>query len=238
MDSISKSVTGTSSSLKLPDAITFKPPPTDIVNMTEASVPRLEPGTGAVPDVGTVTETPGYGYTIAKYAAIIIVLGLLGFNIFRMMETATDTTVGIFQPILSAIGYGAGETVKTATKVLGTGAKGAIDVTTGVVDGAATVLQSGAGKETPGHAEARAMNKRLNKSAGEDGVGRMRPPPEGDTSGSSTQSSRGSKRKGGFCYIGEDSGVRSCVRVMNGSECMSGDIFPTKAICVNPRLRQ
>ena len=155
-----------------------------------------------------------------------------------MMETATDTTASIFQPILSAIGYGAGETVKTTSKVLGAGAKGAIDVTTDVVDGAATLVQRGTGGETPGHARAGSMNKRLNKATEKNAVGRVRPPPEGDMSGSTTQSNRGSKRKGGFCYIGEDSGVRSCVRVMNGSECMSGDIFPTKAICVNPRLRQ
>ena len=96
MDSIRQPVTGTVSSLKLPDAITFRPPPADVVSVTEASVPRLVPGTGPSSDVVTVTETPAYGYTIAKYGAVIIILGLLGFNIFRAMETATDTTVGFF----------------------------------------------------------------------------------------------------------------------------------------------
>ena len=44
--------------------------------------------------------------------------------------------------------------------------------------------------------------------------------------------------KPGFCYVGEDRGVRSCVKVNESDMCMSGDIFPTQAICVNPSLRE
>lgn len=41
----------------------------------------------------------------------------------------------------------------------------------------------------------------------------------------------------GFCYIGTDRGVRSCIRVNPGDKCMSGQIFPRSDICVNPSLR-
>lgn len=41
----------------------------------------------------------------------------------------------------------------------------------------------------------------------------------------------------GFCYIGTDRGVRSCIRVNPGDRCMSGEIFPRRDICVNPSLR-
>ena len=43
--------------------------------------------------------------------------------------------------------------------------------------------------------------------------------------------------KAGFCYIGEDRGFRSCIDVGEGDVCMSGDIFPTEAVCINPNLR-
>jgi hypothetical protein len=43
--------------------------------------------------------------------------------------------------------------------------------------------------------------------------------------------------KSGYCYIGEDKGYRSCVYVKESDTCMSGDIFPTNDICVNPTLR-
>lgn len=45
------------------------------------------------------------------------------------------------------------------------------------------------------------------------------------------------KHRGGFCYIGEEDGFRSCVEVNKADQCMSGEIFPTREICVNPQLR-
>lgn len=43
--------------------------------------------------------------------------------------------------------------------------------------------------------------------------------------------------KSGFCYIGEDRGFRSCIEVGESTKCMSGEIFPTREVCVNPSLR-
>jgi hypothetical protein len=43
--------------------------------------------------------------------------------------------------------------------------------------------------------------------------------------------------KSGWCFIGEDRGFRSCAEVGPNDQCMSGDIFPTRDICVNPNLR-
>ena len=45
------------------------------------------------------------------------------------------------------------------------------------------------------------------------------------------------RTKSGYCYIGEDRGFRSCIEVGPDMKCMSGDIFPTMDVCVNPRLR-
>ena len=59
--------------------------------------------------------------------------------------------------------------------------------------------------------------------------------PQADDSTSAIQMNPTSKA--GFCYIGEDRGFRSCIDVGAGDVCMSGDIFPTEAICINPNLR-
>ena len=58
--------------------------------------------------------------------------------------------------------------------------------------------------------------------------------PVADDATSSTQIPRS---KSGYCYIGEDRGFRSCIEVSQDMKCMSGDIFPTMDVCVNPRLR-
>lgn len=59
--------------------------------------------------------------------------------------------------------------------------------------------------------------------------------PKADDSTSAIQMNPTSKA--GFCYIGEDRGFRSCINVGEGDVCMSGDIFPTEAVCINPNLR-
>ena len=57
-----------------------------------------------------------------------------------------------------------------------------------------------------------------------------------DDAGSRTQASK-AKSKAGYCYIGEDRGFRSCIQVGDNDKCMSGDIFPTMDVCINPALR-
>jgi hypothetical protein len=58
-----------------------------------------------------------------------------------------------------------------------------------------------------------------------------------DDSMSSVQQSKSSS-KSGWCFIGEDRGFRSCIQVTDNEKCMSGDIFPSQEICINPNLRQ
>jgi hypothetical protein len=57
--------------------------------------------------------------------------------------------------------------------------------------------------------------------------------PEPDDSASSVQ---GGSRSG-FCLAGEWKGVRTCVKVANNKECVSGQLFESKKKCVNPSLR-
>jgi len=44
-------------------------------------------------------------------------------------------------------------------------------------------------------------------------------------------------KENSFCYIGYESGQRECTNVFDGDVCMSGEIFPTLDICINPHLR-
>jgi hypothetical protein len=57
-----------------------------------------------------------------------------------------------------------------------------------------------------------------------------------DDSLSRIQASNGSG-KAGWCFIGEDRGFRTCSQIGTNDQCMSGDIFPSQEICMNPNLR-
>lgn len=43
--------------------------------------------------------------------------------------------------------------------------------------------------------------------------------------------------KAGWCFIGEEQGIRTCSEIGVNDMCMSGDVFPNQAICMNPNLR-
>lgn len=60
--------------------------------------------------------------------------------------------------------------------------------------------------------------------------------PKPDDSLSRIQASSGSG-KAGWCFIGEDRGFRTCSQIGENDQCMSGDIFPSQEICMNPNLR-
>jgi len=44
-------------------------------------------------------------------------------------------------------------------------------------------------------------------------------------------------KKAGYCYVGTLNKKRTCIEIDEHDKCMSGDIFPTRDICVNPNLR-
>ena len=79
------------------------------------------------------------------------------------------------------------------------------------------------------------LNKALS-SATPNLIHKNEPGYSADDSYSSIQMSK-SASKSGWCFIGEDRGFRSCIQVGENDKCMSGDIFPSQEICVNPKLR-
>tara|TARA_B100000795_G_C22806835_1_gene445633 strand:- start:10036 stop:10947 length:912 start_codon:yes stop_codon:yes gene_type:complete len=42
----------------------------------------------------------------------------------------------------------------------------------------------------------------------------------------------------GYCYVGNDRNVRTCVKVGMGDTCVSGKVFPTMDVCINPNLKE
>lgn len=49
--------------------------------------------------------------------------------------------------------------------------------------------------------------------------------------------SRNNVKKAGYCYVGVDNGIRGCLKVYKDDTCMSGNVYPTMDICMNPNLR-
>ena len=167
-----------------------------------------------------------------KILILILILAFLGLNIFKYLANATDKTTDFLKPtikkFLAYIGYGVGETSKniinTSAKGANTGINLVADTTTDVINVGEKVLGVKDVNKNLNTAISKPRKKRISSSI-----------PKPDNSTSTTQMS---KSKTGFCYIGEDRGIRSCVKVQDSNLCMSGEIFPTHDICVNPTLRE
>jgi hypothetical protein len=183
-----------------------------------------------LPEPSDVADSSTNGSSLWKYLIIFLILAVLGFNLFTyvghfsdFLGKIVDRILDVFKPILAYFGYGISETVKKTVDLTATGSKKAIDVTADTLTGGISALQSGLSKENKDKHKQKNKQKELAM-------------PLPDEAGSLTQASKAS-RKAGFCYIGEDRGFRSCISVGEGDTCMSGDIFPSHDICINPNLR-
>ena len=197
---------------------------------------------------GQATPTPTLdsstqGSNMWKYVIIFLILAVLGFNLFTYVGTfsnflgsITDKIIAVFKPILAYFGYGVSETAKKTIDLTASGSKKAIDIASGTLTGGINVLQSGLSR---GSAPSTPITNGLSRGSSPSSKGRATDRidyPMPDDAGSVTQLSK-AKNKSGFCYIGEDRGFRSCISVGEGDTCMSGDIFPSQELCINPNLR-
>ena len=176
--------------------------------------------------------------TIIRYALIIMILAFLGINLFTYLGKVTGGVADVLKPILGALGFGAGETVKQTVNVSAEGTKGVVDVAAGTVGSGIDLLEQGLTGKTQRNKiddSSAGTGVALNKAV--DNINNPSDDPVPDDAGSRTQSSKASG-KAGYCYIGEDRGFRSCIKVNQADTCMSEDIFPSREICVNPNLRE
>jgi hypothetical protein len=176
------------------------------------------------------------GISVWKYILIILVIAFLGFNIFAVLGDATTATNNILypilNPILSILGYSVGETVKQTTNIAAKGVKFGANVVTNTVDSAVDIMEKSIESNDVKFNRVDNDNPFIVNSKSK----KIFPAPEPDDATSSTQ--RNQKGKSGYCYIGEDRGFRSCIKMEDNDKCMSGNIFPSEEICLNPALRE
>lgn len=195
---------------------------------------------------------------------IILILAFLGFNIFTYLAYGTQEIANIFGPItsriLSIFGNTTAQTIDVAAEGTKTAVNVAADTSSELIDTTANIIETGLNKVQNtanvirGNVESskllkqdltraydnadimqnNALNRELNRTLPqklETGQISYRE----DDSDSNIQYGN---NKAGWCYIGNDKGIRACAEVGVNDQCMSEDIYPTQDICINPNLRQ
>ncbi len=189
--------------------------------------------------------------SVFKIIAAFVILAILGFNIFNYLAKGTDIFGNILKKTTDLITSGTksilsnskigtdilnqevrtgikntGNITKNITNTAASGAKLGVDLTAGTINRGANIVN-----DTIDYSESKLSNK-MHSSPGSR---RPKRPSPDDGIGSSIQHKNS---KGGWCYVGSDRSFRSCIKVKDSDTCMSGNIFPTKEICINPSLRQ
>jgi hypothetical protein len=205
---------------------------------------------------------------VGLIVVILLFLGVNIFSYLGdFLQIVKEALAPLLKNILESLGYVVTETTKDVAQLSAEGAKLGIDVAAGTVESGINVIQGqldidqgssassgntnrqwqGQGQgQGQGQAQAQGQGQGQGKSKAVDSISNSlsaaladaeySSEPIPDDATSSTQ--RSGPSKSGYCYIGEDRGFRSCIQVKDSDMCMSGDIFPSQAICVNPSLRE
>ena len=227
--------------------------------------------------------------TWQTWVIIVLVLALIGINVFAYLAKGTQETASLFGkivgPILKIFGYETLETTKQTVQTSATGTKAGVDIVAntgiGIIN---TIEDSGIPTGTTGtavglssdtnantNANTNTYNKNTNKNTNTynknantntniqginassslpvqnriqqwqegslekalENASQLENQVEPDNSRSSIQTTG----KAGWCFIGKDQGFRTCSEIGVNDGCMSGDVFPSQEICMNPSLR-
>jgi hypothetical protein len=197
---------------------------------------------------------------------IFLILTLLGINIFAYLAKGTEESVSIFKkvfgPILAFFGFSTLETAKQTVQTSATGSKAGVDIVAGATTGAINVVEETAkrgvpaatsgtyvGVSTPEGQQAQTslpVKYKANQTENDveqwqqDSLGKALQDSSlkrNEEQGPLPSESSLTTGKAGWCFIGEDQGMRTCSEIGVNDVCMSGDVFPNQAICMNPNLR-
>ena len=200
------------------------------------------------------------------WAIIFLVLAFLGINIFFYIAKGSQYITDTFGYLIGLIGATTINTTKKTIDLTNSGVKTGADVVSNTINTSINTVQNTASdvkgaitKNTTiqnagsSNYNSNDSNNNNNNTNGHDykldtalnnassnipeKTSWSHPTYTSDDSYSAIQANKSSS-KSGWCYIGEDRGIRSCLQVGENDTCLSGDIFPTSDICINPNLRR
>jgi len=204
--------------------------------------------------------------TAVLYAVIVIlVLAFAGFNVFVYLAKGTQDISNFFGPLAQRLMGGIAMVTGQTVAVSSEGAKTVVTNTSGALNTGLSAIQMVSDPTGPVANKLAQSSLAMSDSTT---TGQVVNDPIANTNlNQSIQTARtningggGDNRNGtmdyqandaasslyagslvekaGWCFVGQDRGFRSCMQVGVGDQCMSGDIFPTQEICINPSLRQ
>ena len=220
--------------------------PKSFTPVTETRIPDIPKITtewpSSHPMISKTTSSWSY-WDFLKIFLIIIILAALGFNVFAYLYQGTDYLSNLVQKITAFLPPGIAKTLNLSlagTKFATEIASGTIQDVEKLVDEIPEISLDAVKVEQTSDAFHKDIwdgrDKILADAIDKRQVLTDNKYPQHEPDQSTTSIQNPSSKS--WCYAGTDKNFRSCVQVKNSTECMSGKIYSSKRICINPTLRE
>ena len=212
-----------------------------ILQSSEPSFPSSSVGSTALSgdDSGFFESLKNINMT--TWIIIILILAFLGFNIFVYLAKGTQDIATFFAPLMEKL-FGTtvsvtGQTVDVAAE----GAKAVVSGTAATVNTGLSAVQDITPNTAPSSIKSQPVQGQPTSKPSDSGLNKALNSSQEQNMDYQAHEASSSVHSGGgqsgWCFIGEDRGFRSCALVNEDDKCMSGDIFPSQELCINPNLR-
>ena len=210
------------------------------------------------PTVPTDNTTGFSNNTIIIILCGIIFLILLNENIGNIFRNIALISYNLTMRILALFGLVTGSAINITADLAGDVARTGVDITEGTLHSVGNILtgsnnNQGIGSITQGlganiqglgantqklGANTQVQQSNLDSTLNNSTVGQQNAQiPNPDTTASPIQNSI-SQEKNAWCLVGEYKGTRGCIEVSEYDKCMSGQVYPSQKMCLNPALSQ
>jgi hypothetical protein len=176
---------------------------------------------------------------------ILVIFSYFGLNLLTILGNSfqrfSDITAPYVKQFLAAVGYSTGEVINKSADVTSDAAKIGIDIAEGTVQNIGDLFKKGA-SELDGNAKKSSdKNSSEKKPSLEQKINsksepKKKPEEVKPDSGENPIQKPISSAKQNWCLIGEYQNKRGCVAVTESDKCLSGQIFPSQQMCLNPTL--
>lgn len=170
-------------------------------------------------------NSPSISTNYTWWIIFILFLSFIGVNVFFYLSMGTEYVKSLLSPLFGSTIATVGETVNVAT----TGAQKVLDISEDILDNTREIANSAkdfGNKNNNINVKLQSDFNTLNRAIN---TNRQKEQNDGEYEASASKN---------WCYVGEYDGIRTCRQLKNDGMCMSGNIFPTKDVCINPNLRQ
>lgn len=150
---------------------------------------------------------------------ILVAMTYFGINVMSIFGNAIQKGVDVASPafsnFLSLVGYSTGTAINKTAEIASNAATGGVEIAEGATQSIGNII---IGDKAVGHKKYGAPNDPLPDSP-EDSI---------------QKSLSSAKTK--WCLVGEYQNKRGCIDLSESDKCLSGQVFPSEEMCLNPAL--